>query len=216
MMVVLIAAIAAGGAVLLLGARARPSDARRVDEPGDRAMPARVGRPRRARAERTRSGRSPPLGSRRHARLVAAVLPDALDLFTVTVEAGYAPVEALRLIEPIVDGPVGPAIDEVLARIERSERWTAAVTALVDHLGPSALGFVDALVQSEQSGLGIAPLLERLADDARRHRRRLAEIRARELPIQLSFPLVCCTLPAFVLVAIVPVLIGAWSSLRLR
>ena len=53
-----------------------------------------------------------------------------------------------------------------------------------------------------------------MADEARQHRRRGAEAAARELPVRLSFPLVLCTLPAFVLVAIVPLLVGALSSLR--
>lgn len=143
-------------------------------------------------------------------------LPDALDLFVITVDAGYLPLEALEVVAPLVDPVVSMAIEAVLNRIDRGERWLTALDSMIDHLGSAALAFVDALTQAEHSGLGIGATLERIADDARHHRRRLAEIRARELPIRLSFPLVCCTLPSFVLVAIVPVLIGAWSSIRLR
>jgi tight adherence protein C len=57
-------------------------------------------------------------------------------------------------------------------------------------------------------------VLDRLADEARRHRRRLADASARELPVRLAVPLVSCTLPAFVLLTIAPVLAGALSSLR--
>ena len=53
-----------------------------------------------------------------------------------------------------------------------------------------------------------------LADDIRTERRRHAERHARTLPVRLAFPLVLCTLPSFVLVAIVPALLGAVSTLR--
>ena len=58
------------------------------------------------------------------------------------------------------------------------------------------------------------PVLDRLADDIRAERRRRAERQARTLPIKLAFPLVVCTLPSFVLLAIVPALLGAVSTLR--
>ena len=81
--------------------------------------------------------------------------------------------------------------------------------------GPSARGIVDALSSGERYGHPLGPALERLGDDARATRRRLAEAEARRLPVRLSFPLVCCTLPSFVLLTIAPLLAGAFSSLSL-
>ena len=63
-------------------------------------------------------------------------------------------------------------------------------------------------------GLALAPVLDRLAHDARAARRRQGESAARKLPVRLSFPLVACTLPAFVLLALAPALLGALSTLR--
>ena len=45
-------------------------------------------------------------------------------------------------------------------------------------------------------------------------RRRLGQAEARRLPVRLSFPLVVCTLPSFVLLAIAPAVLGAISTLR--
>ena len=50
--------------------------------------------------------------------------------------------------------------------------------------------------------------------DANASRRRQGEAAARRLPVRLSFPLVTCTLPSFVLLAIAPAILGAVSSLR--
>ena len=73
-----------------------------------------------------------------------------------------------------------------------------------------------AVAAAERDGLPLAPVLERLATDARADRRRAGEAAARRLPVQLSFPLVVCTLPSFVLLAIAPAVLGALSTLRGR
>jgi hypothetical protein len=46
-------------------------------------------------------------------------------------------------------------------------------------------------------------------------RRRRAEEDARRLPVQLLFPLVLCVLPAFGLLAVVPLLLASLQSLQL-
>ena len=163
--------------------------------------------------------RRPPLArrfepQRRHDHRLDQTFPDFLDLFVVTVQAGLLPVQAVADLRSIVDPVLVPGLDEVVARLDRGERFVDALLALVEEWGPRALTFVATVAATERSGLAVAPALERLADEARQHRRRGAEAAARELPVRLSFPLVLCTLPAFVLVAIVPLLVGALSSLR--
>lgn len=152
--------------------------------------------------------------ARRRRRDIVATLPEALDLVIVSIEAGRLPLDALRVLHPVLPPVIGTAFGDVVARVDRGERFALALTTLPDHLGPEILSFVEALVHTEQAGLAFGPAVERLADDARHHRRRRAEAAARELPVRLSFPLVLCTLPSFVLVAIVPVLVGALSSVQ--
>ena len=71
-----------------------------------------------------------------------------------------------------------------------------------------------AIAAADRDGTALVPVLDRLAADARAARRRLAEADARRLPVRLTFPLVTCTLPAFVLLAIAPAVLGAVSTLR--
>ena len=72
------------------------------------------------------------------------------------------------------------------------------------------------IATADRDGLPLAPALDRLAADARTTRRRLGEAAARRLPVRLIFPLVTCTLPSFVLLAIAPAVLGALSTLRGR
>ena len=65
-----------------------------------------------------------------------------------------------------------------------------------------------------RDGLPLTPVLDRLTDEANATRRRQGEAAARRLPVRLSFPLVVCTLPSFVLLAIAPAVLGAISTLR--
>ena len=71
-----------------------------------------------------------------------------------------------------------------------------------------------AVASADRDGLPLGPVLDRLAAEARAARRRLGEAEARRLPVRLTFPLVACTLPSFVLIAIAPAVLGALSTLR--
>ena len=98
--------------------------------------------------------------------------------------------------------------------MRRGERFADALGQLQARLGSVAQPLVDSLSAADRYGLPLAPVLERLAVEARQQRRRDAEAAARELPVRLAMPLVLCTLPSFVLLAIIPLLFGALSSLH--
>lgn len=211
-----VAAAAAGLFVLLLSCRltwrsaGRRFDARTPAGTASAAPAASGTTARRSDAEL----RSLPWRTRRRERQLDAAFPELLDLLVVSVQAGLLPAQALREARELVEPPLRDALDAFDTRLARGERFADALAALVDLLGPRALGLVATVVATDRHGLPLAPAVERLADDARSHRRRLAEATARELPVRMSFPLVLCTLPSFALVAIVPLLVGALSSLQ--
>jgi tight adherence protein C len=152
--------------------------------------------------------------SRRRQRRLDASIPDFFELFVVSLQSGASALDTLRQLQPDADPSIAAAIAEVSARVDRGERFVVALDALANRLGVRVLGFVAALQAAERTGLALAPTIDRIADDARDHRRRLAEMEARRLPIRLSVPLVCCTLPSFIAIALGPIIIGALSSLR--
>lgn len=150
----------------------------------------------------------------RHAQhAIDEALPDAIEMLILVVHAGMTPHQAIALLETSAPLPTQPAFAEVRRRIERGQTLADALGALVDVLGPAAAVVADTLAMAERYGTPIGRALEQLADDVRERRRRRAEGEARKLPIRLSFPLVACTLPSFVLIAIIPAVLAAIDSL---
>ncbi|MDX2381266.1 MAG: type II secretion system F family protein, partial [Acidimicrobiia bacterium] len=129
------------------------------------------------------------------------------------VQAGLTPRQSVEDLMSIAPASLRPAFGSVCHRLDRGEPLADALDALHDDLGAAADPVIDAIAGAERHGLPLTPVLERLADEARATRRRLGEADARRLPVLLSFPLVACTLPSFVLLAIAPSVLAALSSL---
>jgi Flp pilus assembly protein TadB len=156
-------------------------------------------------------------GARRQARTrrrVASDFPDALDLLVLSIRAGYLPAQAVVEIGPFLPLHLRGAFEAVGTAMDGGQRFADALGHLTAALGPVAQPLVDSLSAADRYGLPLAPVLERLSSEARQQRRRDSDAAARELPVRLAIPLVLCTLPSFVLLAIVPLLLGALSSLH--
>lgn len=187
-----VAAVLIGAAALAPGRPPRPIDAEAPMSPD--AAPAR----------------------RRPARGVDldAQFADTVELVVLAVRAGHLPHSALRAVLPHAPPGVQPGLHEVLVRFDQGERFADALGALTQHLGPRAHVLVDGLAAADRDGLPLAPVLDRLAAEARADRRRRIDTLARQLPVRMSLPLVLCTLPSFVLLTVVPLLLAALTSLR--
>jgi tight adherence protein C len=177
-------------------------------------------RPRRTRGSDERApsvpaGRHwPPPSARSRRTVIERAYPQAVELIVLAVRAGHLPHAAIRESLARLPPAVWPAFAQVIARCDAGERFADALGALASVLGPLAGPLADTLAAADRYGLPLAPVLERLAAEARLQRRRQAEALARQLPVRLAGPLVLCTLPAFVLLAIVPLLLAALSSLN--
>ncbi|WP_158412336.1 type II secretion system F family protein [Ilumatobacter nonamiensis] len=154
------------------------------------------------------------LAARADRRHIEASVPDAIDMLILVVHAGMTPHQAIVILSDRGPVPVRPALHEVRRRVAHGAPLAEALDALTELLGPSAAVVADTLAMSERYGTPIGHALEQLAIDVRERRRRQAEAEARKLPVRMAFPLVCCTLPSFVLLAIVPAVLAAMTSLN--
>lgn len=153
--------------------------------------------------------------ARRRDAELRAELPEVVDLFLLAVGAGLTVALAVPAVARHHRGLIGLALDEVDRRVGLGERLADALGALPATLGEPVRPLATVLVGSERYGVALVPALERLASEARLERRRAAEATARRVPMKLLFPLVLCTLPAFALLTVVPLLAGSLRSLRL-
>jgi tight adherence protein C len=147
-------------------------------------------------------------------RRIEAALPDAVELLVVCVHAGRSPTQAVAELSERGPPAVRPGFQAVVRRLHRGDGLADALAQLPLVLGPSVHELAAVVATAEREGLPMAPMLDRLAADARAARRRQGEAATRRLPVQLAFPLVTCVLPSFVLVALAPAVLGALSTLR--
>ncbi len=153
-------------------------------------------------------------GDARSRNAARAALPDTIEIVIIGIRAGLTPAAAFTMATEHAAPALKPALDVVVHQMHRGRRLADALGALPDWLGPGATYFTDALITADRYGLPIEPVLDRLTIDVRADRSHQAQEQARTLPVKLAFPLVVCTLPSFVLLAIVPAVLGALSTLR--
>jgi tight adherence protein C len=151
---------------------------------------------------------------RRRSAAVIADIPDVIDLLRLAMESGLDVGNALAAVVDHGDGTgaVGVALRRVRRRMARGDRLVDALTEL-EPLGEPARSLHESLVATHRHGVPLGPALERAGADARDIRRRHREAAARALPVKLLFPLVFCTLPALVVLTVVPLLVRSFPSL---
>jgi tight adherence protein C len=151
---------------------------------------------------------------RRRRRAVERAAPDLIDLLGVAAAAGQTVPTALRTVADRSPPAVREALVGSVGRLDRGATVAEVLRRLSHDLGPLGPPLCEVLGTAHRTGAPVAPALDRLAEVARAQRRRSAEARARRLPVTLLFPLVCCVLPAFGLLAIVPLLAASLADLR--
>ena len=147
--------------------------------------------------------------------LVDDAAPEVVELIRLAVTSGLTPYLALVAVAPLAPSPFDDELTVVLGDVRRGQRLADALAAMVERVGASARPLCAALVATERYGVSLLPALDGAAIELRRARRLAIEARARRLPVLLSFPLVCCVLPSFALLTIVPVLVSGVSRLHI-
>lgn len=150
---------------------------------------------------------------KRAARELVAETMLATELCAIAVHSGRTVPQTLDAIRPFVDGRLGTALDRVVRAHRAGGLLDDLLADTADELGAVVAPLTTILRAAHTDGDPIEPALTRLADRLRDERRRSVETDVRRLSIRLLVPLVCCSLPGFVLIAVVPLVVGSLGRL---
>ena len=151
-------------------------------------------------------------GSRSVKRAEACAPPGAdtalmLELLAAQLRAGLSPLAALMaLAEALNSGH----LRQICRRLQVGATWEAAWAGTASGSWDQLR---DTLAPAYTAGSPSAPLLRALADAQRLSERRAAERAAGKLSVALVVPLGLCSLPAFICLGIVPILISLLPTL---
>lgn len=152
------------------------------------------------------SGRFVTAAHRRVERRRRADLPEALDLLAGALDAGLPTRAAVRWVADHSSGPCADDLRTVVARVAAGVPDARAW----HHLArvPVWSEAADDLSRAVDSGEGVVELLRSHATRLREELAEEVDRRARQVGVQAIGPLVCCQLPAFILVGVVPIIAG--------
>lgn len=152
---------------------------------------------------------------RRHSDDERRCLPEVIDLIIAALRAGHTPARAMSFVADAAPDPVRHVFARVALGLEHGERFSVLLRRVADHLGSDYRPLCDILVAAERLGVPTETMIVQLSADAHLVRRLITEAEARRLPVRLGVPLVCCTLPSFVVLVIVPVIAGTVTELHI-
>ena len=132
-------------------------------------------------------------------------LPDALDLLTISVEAGLALDAGFAKVAEKSDSEISRAFGRVISEVRVGRPRREALRDMADRAGvPDLTNFVTALIQAEQLGVSMTKILRIQSEQMRIKRRQRAEEEAHKAPVKMSVVLVLMLLPGLFIVILGP------------
>lgn len=132
-------------------------------------------------------------------------LPSALDLLTVSVEAGLGFDGAILKLVEKTKGPLTQEFRRMLQEMRIGKARREALRELSDRAGSEDLQtFVASIIQADQLGVSIGRVLRLQSQQMRMKRRQQAEERAMKAPIKMLIPMVLFIFPTVFIVLLGP------------
>lgn len=142
---------------------------------------------------------------RRRQHEIVKSLPDALDLLTISVEAGLGFDAALAKVTEKWDNELSQAFGRVISEIRIGKSRREALREMAYRMEvEDVTSFIAAIIQADQLGVSIAKVLRIQSKQMRIKRRQRAEEAAQKAPIKMLFPLVLLIFPSLFVVLLGP------------
>jgi len=132
-------------------------------------------------------------------------LPDAMDLLTITVEAGMGFDGALQKVADKWDNEISRAFGRVTQEMRLGIQRRVALKNMAESVDvPDMTSLTAAIIQAEQLGVSIAKVLRVQSKQMRIKRSQRAEAEANKAPIKMLFPMVFLIFPALFIILLAP------------
>jgi tight adherence protein C len=141
-------------------------------------------------------------------KAILLMIPDTLDLLTISVRAGLGFDAALGKVVEKLKGPLSDEFRRALAEVRVGKARRDALRDIVPRTEVAPLtNFIGAIIQAEQLGVSVSKVLQVQSEQLRIERRQRAEEQAAKAPIKMLFPLVGCIFPSLFIVILGPAII---------
>ncbi|MBV9100214.1 MAG: type II secretion system F family protein [Candidatus Dormibacteraeota bacterium] len=145
---------------------------------------------------------------KRRQKEILLSMPSALDLLTISVEAGLSFDAALARVADKYKNALTQELTQMLNEVRLGRPRLEALDDLGKRCKVEELSnFVQAVIQSEQLGVGVANVLRIQSEEIRRRRRQRAEEQGQKAPLKMLFPMVGCIFPTLFIVLLGPAVI---------
>lgn len=143
------------------------------------------------------------IGSRKHD--IEKALPDALDLLTISVEAGLGFDAAMAKVTEKWDNELARAFGRANAEVRLGKLRREALRDMANRADVANLtNFIAAVIQADMLGVSLAKVLRIQSEQMRIKRRQRAEELAAQAPVKMMFPLVFLIFPCIMIVLLGP------------
>jgi tight adherence protein C len=138
-------------------------------------------------------------------KLMRNSLPDAIDLLTVSVEAGLGFDSAVGRVARNTKGPLAQEFTRLLQEMQIGVGRTDAMRKMAERTSLADLkSFCMSMVQADALGIPIGRVLRIQSQEMRTKRRQRAEEKAQQVPVRIMIPLVLFILPCLFIVILGP------------
>ena len=146
---------------------------------------------------------------------ITRALPDAIDLLTISVEAGLGFDPALARVIEKWDNALTREFSRMQSEIRMGHSRREAMRDMSKRVNVDDLNiFISAIVQADTLGVSISQVLRVQSKQMRQARRQRAEELAHKAPIKMIFPMVFLIFPALYVVLLGPAAPLVWNALH--
>ncbi|GAA3812970.1 type II secretion system F family protein [Nocardioides panacisoli] len=153
----------------------------------------------------------------KRAEEIKKTLADAVDLLTISVEAGLGFDAAVQQVARNTTGPLAEEFTRVLKEMQLGKGRSEALRSMAERTTVEELhAFTSAMVQADAFGIAIGQVLRVQSAEMRLKRRQYAEEKAQQVPVKIMIPVVLFILPCLFIVVMGPAALNAIDAFNGR